>query len=118
MGGTSCKDISLRLSSSKQTKHLPLVWKLYHDQYGMIKFRRTEKEEAKKLSGPMTIDATVPRRVLDDKVKLSKLTDAINREGGNVLSARGRMFSIDSGDGSVDELGDILDSFGCQWDIQ
>lgn len=94
------------------------MWKLYRDESGQIKFRKLLKDKPQSPSGPFAIDATIPRRVLEDKDRLRKLVDAIGKAGGGITSSSGRMVSMVADASSVDEIGDALDSFGCQWDAQ
>jgi hypothetical protein len=95
-----------------------MLWKLYHDQSGQTKFRRIIEEEPTKLVNTASIVAIMPRRVLDDKVKLCKLLDAVGKEGGSTTSVKGRTISLSVGTEDSDNVCEVLDSFGCQWDTE
>ena len=118
MGGTSCQPISMRTGSPKQARRFQFLWQMHREPNGEIRFRKISNKEPRKPAGPMVMYAMVPRRVLDDKVKLPKLMGAIGGGGGEVVSARGRMIAVACDAELVDGIGEALDSFGCQWDVQ
>lgn len=62
------------------------------------------------------IYATITSKMLKDE-KLNVFFAKINESGGKVSSIKGRNLFVEVDGASLETVGDVLDSFGCQWEF-
>jgi len=109
--------LSMTTKRSKQTQHWRPMWKLRKDETGEIKFVPIkEKKISANSSG--TIYATVTSSVIKSADKARALSTAIFKAGGSVSVVSGRLVSVATNEDRVEDIGDVFDSFGCQWDFE
>ncbi len=107
---------SLSMTTTKQPKKhgFRMKWKVRRDQFGELKFFPIKDETNVKKGG--TIFATMTLKMIQKE----KVADAVNQiriAGGAVTQVRGRRMHVEVEGDSIEEVGTILDSFGCQWEL-
>lgn len=108
----------LSMTTGKTSKNSAnrLKWKMKRSEDGEITFAPIKKKTCAKFDGG-TIHVTMTSKMIrEDKVKDAVM--AVGRVGGEVTSVRGRTMTVDVSGESFEEVGDVLDFFGCQWDLQ
>ena len=92
-----------------------LLWHLTKTPSGEMKLIPIEPKSVEPLRGG-TIHATLLSKTVKNK-KTQQVADELENAGGSVVSLRGRYMTIEVDGHAVEQIGDILDSFGCQWDF-
>lgn len=63
-----------------------------------------------------TILVTMTSKMMQNDT-IDEAISQVSYAGGNVRSVKGRRMEIEVDGVNTDSVGDVLDSFGCQWDI-
>lgn len=92
-----------------------LWWKVRTSPSGDVRLVPIKDKQKKELEGGTILVTMTSRMIQNNKVK--EAVDAISESGGNVTAIKGRRMEIDVEGNDVESVGDILDSFGCQWDL-
>ena len=99
---------------NKKKNNYKLLWQLVKKD-GHIQFKKIKqsKKDDKKNS---TILATITRKLLDDDKLCNNLISLLKAED-TIVYKRNRLISIENVE-NADDVGDILDNFGCQWELE
>ena len=105
------------MTTTKKTKKRRgrAMWRVRRNEFGELKFFPI-KDEVEGVSQGGTIFATMTSKMIRDE-KILDAIKAIRAAGGSVTKVHGRNMSVEVAGESVEEVGDVLDSFGCQWDL-
>ena len=92
------------------------LWRVRRMPDGEIRFFPVGgKEEAKETGG--TVTATLPSKIVAGG-RTGEVEDAVAAACGERPSVRGRRLVVDVDADAVGAVGDALESFGCQWDME
>lgn len=92
-----------------------LMWRVRSNESGELRLIPIRNEHPKTPQGG-TIQVTLTLKILmGDKV--GDVEAAIRAAGGTVSHIRGRLMAVEVPEESVEAVGDVLESFGCQWDL-
>jgi len=73
-----------------------------------------KKTVARKVEG--TIHATLTSKVVQKKQTFN-VVNGIKQAGGLNPVVNGRRLTVEANEENIESIGDILESFGCQWDL-
>ena len=109
--------LSMTTKRRKQANHWRPIWKLRKNETGELQFIPIkDKKFSENSSG--TIYATVTSSVMKSADKARALSTAIFKAGGSVSVVSVRLVSVATDEDKVEDIGDVFDSFGCQWDFE
>jgi translation initiation factor 1 (eIF-1/SUI1) len=101
--------------AKKPHKKSNFIWRIKTSASGDIRLVPIKNEVEKVLKGG-TIYATVTSKILQNG-KFDEAVQMIKVAGGTVSASRGRRMEIEVDGNNVESVGDVLDSLGCQWDL-
>ncbi len=112
--------MSNSLSMTTNKTHSPhkngrLIWRVKTSPSGDMRLVPLKKEVENRLVGG-TIYATITSKILQNG-KFDSTVEMIKEAGGRISMARGRRMEIEVEGNNVESVGDVLDSLGCQWDL-
>jgi hypothetical protein len=94
---------------------MKMRWRMKKTESGEIRFILAKAKPIQEKQGG-TIYATLTTKMIrEEKVGIAK--EQIARAGGSVSSLRGRLMTVEVEGENVEEVGEVFDSFGCQWDL-
>jgi len=93
-----------------------LWWKVHTTSGGEVRLIAIKENNPKKVQGGTMLVTMTSKMIQNDKVK--EAVDKVSKAGGNVVVVKNRRMEIDVEGDDVETVGDVLDSFGCQWDLQ
>ena len=83
---------------------------------GGITFVEIKKKRCPSAQGG-TMNVTLTSKMFRER-SIAEAAQAIGKAGGIVTFVRGRTMTVDVAGENVAEVGDVIDSYGCQWDMQ
>lgn len=92
-----------------------MVWLLRKTPSGEMRFIPVEEKQPASPKGG-TVHATMTSRMVHEG-KVQSIVDEVVSAGGSAVSLRGRTMKVEVDGEDVEAVGDVLESFGCQWDI-
>ncbi len=92
-----------------------MKWRVRRTNQGEMIFVPLKDKKPKMPVGG-TIQATLTKSVMGGRV--NEAVAAVVEAGGSVAAVRGRLMTIEVSGDDVEAVGDALDSFGCQWDME
>lgn len=109
--------LSMTTTKKQKKRGFRMRWKVRRDQLGELKFIPIKDESSVKTGG--TIFATMTLKMIqdDDKEEVIDAMKQIREAGGIVTQVRGRRLHVEVEGNRIDEVGDVLESFGCQWEL-
>lgn len=107
--------LSMTTTKRPKKRRGRMMWRVRRDELGELKFFPI-KDEADEAKQGGTIFVTMTLKMIRDE-KILAAVEAIRAAGGTVTKVNGRRMSVEVGGENVEEVGDVLDSFGCQWDL-
>jgi len=107
--------LSMTTAQRKRRRRPKFLFRVRRSPDGELRILPIREEpEARASAG--TITATMPSRIVAGD-REGDVVSAVRNACGAASSVRGRLLTVDLDSGSVEAVGDVLDSFGCQWDF-
>ncbi len=107
--------LSLTTRKNKKKSRWKVLWQLVKKD-GDIQFAKI-KQTPKNEQQNSTILASITRRILENEKIFNNLVDLLEKQNAYVTYRKNRSILIENVE-NVDDIGDILDSFGCQWETE
>jgi len=98
-------------------KSFRLLWKVRRNDTGELKFIPIKDKKSSSGSGG-TMYASVTSSVMKSADKARSLASAVVNAGGSISAISGRLVSVIVPEGRIEDIGEVFDSFGCQWDFE
>jgi translation initiation factor 1 (eIF-1/SUI1) len=109
--------LSMTTTKKPKKRGFRMKWRVKRDQFGELKFFPIKDESSVKTGGAIFATMTLKMIQDDDKEEIIEAIKQIREAGGAVTQMRGRRMYVEVDGDSVDEVGTVLDSFGCQWEL-
>jgi hypothetical protein len=101
--------------STKTEKKSRLIWRIKTTESGDMRFVPIKENKNQSTAGG-TVFATLTSKIVQNN-KVGQIVNQITELGGKVSFVKGRNLGIQVEGNDVESVGDLLDSFGCQWDL-
>jgi hypothetical protein len=112
--------LSMTTHHSPKQKSIPykkgrLWWKVKTTPSGDMRLVPV-KDNVEKVIQDGTMMVTMTSKMIQNG-KVEEAVSQVSAAGGNVRAIKGRRMEIDVEGINIESVGDVLDSFGCQWDV-
>ena len=93
-----------------------MKWRLKRSSSGELRFLPIRKKSTGSVSKVETINASLTSRIV--KEGHGKFVSAVEVAGGSIVSLKGRSVQVQSDSESCEEVMDVIESFGCQCEVE